>query len=225
MTNEETQAAEDNKIVRMAVARVAKRLPSHIDPDDLFGYGIIGLLEARSNFDSDRGVKFATFAVRRVDGAILDYLRSLDWVPRSVRRSSRELEAASRKVSSDTGAEADPEAIAEAMGLTLAEYHAKVGDAPRVTTSMDIPVGEDDMTLSDVIGGNAPSPAKEAEARELSDLCLSILTDDEKAVVVRSIVKGDKLREIGSDMGIGEARTCQIRTKALKKMRTFAEAA
>ena len=213
----------DEKIVSLAVGRISNRLPAHINREDLHSEGFVGLLEARENFDPSRGVKFATFAVRRVEGAILDYLRGLDWVPRSARTRAKELDAAHSKVSKDNGSAPDVADVAAELGISVEECHALADDVARGNVeSLDGGATDDELSHFDRAASASPTPAKEAENKQLAGFCLDALNDSERAVVIRSIIRQEKLREIGADLGFSESRACQVRDSALKKMRRIA---
>src|SRR5215510_14139410 len=114
---------EHTALIRYIVNRIAVRLPSHIDLDDLHNTGVIGLMDAIDKYDPDKNCKFKTYAEFRIKGAILDQLRSLDWVPRSVRQKSRRLEQACAEVEQRLGRSATNSEIAESLGIELEEFH------------------------------------------------------------------------------------------------------
>ena len=125
------QEMVDNSLpgVRYLANRIASRLPAHVDVEDLIQVGMVGLLQSVDRYDPDRGVKFQTYANRRIEGAMLDYLRSLDWRPRSVRRRGRELEQAMASAEQRLGESASQEELAEEMGVSAAELDQWIRDA------------------------------------------------------------------------------------------------
>jgi RNA polymerase sigma factor for flagellar operon FliA len=119
----EQMILEHEPLVRFVVNRLAVRLPNHIDLDDLYSTGVIGLMDAIEKFDPGKGCKFKTYAEFRVKGAVLDQLRSLDWVPRSVRQKGRKLEQAYAEVEQRLGRAASEDEVADSLGLELDKFH------------------------------------------------------------------------------------------------------
>jgi RNA polymerase sigma factor for flagellar operon FliA len=114
---------EHTPLIRYIVNRIAVRLPSHIDLDDLHNTGVIGLMDAIEKYDPEKNCKFKTYAEFRIKGAILDQLRSLDWVPRSVRQKSRRLERAYGEVEQRLGRSANEDEVADSLGLQIDKFH------------------------------------------------------------------------------------------------------
>jgi RNA polymerase sigma factor for flagellar operon FliA len=131
-TLKEQIVLEHTPLIRYIVNRIAVRLPSHIDLDDLHNTGVIGLMDAIEKYDPEKNCKFKTYAEFRIKGAILDQLRSLDWVPRSVRQKSRRLERAYGEVEQRLGRTASEEEVADSLGLQIEKFHvARCGSVRR----------------------------------------------------------------------------------------------
>ena len=230
-----SQAARDQLIihysplVKYVASRVASGLPSSVDQADLVSYGIFGLIDALEKFDRAREIKFETYAIPRIRGAIIDELRSLDWVPRSVRFKAREVEKAYTELEARLKrAPADSE-IAEHLGVGLSELHDIVTQISFVTVAAleeIVPTGSDrgeSLTLLDTladIGTADPSSGLEGnEMRAMLSMAINSLTERERIVITLYYFEGLTLAEIGEVLGVTESRVCQIHTKAVGQLR------
>ncbi len=131
-------------LVKYVVGRLAIGLPAILDYEDILSYGTIGLIEAMDRFDASKGVKFETYAISRIRGAIIDALRALDRLPRSVRQKVRKLEKINVDLTADLGREPNDAEVAEQMGMTVEAYHQTLVDASWVTVSLDGLMERDD---------------------------------------------------------------------------------
>lgn len=213
--------------VKYLAHRIAVGLPPSVDIEDLVHYGLLGLLDACEKFDEDKGVKFKTYAETRIRGAILDGMRSADWVPRSVRKKRRELEAAFRKVEQQVQRPAEDEEIAKTMGISMDELQGMLSDVQGLSLgSLEelLPDG-DDRGLLLRYGqdkGDMPSPYSEVERSEMRTIlahCIRELPDKERTVVALYYYEELTMKEIGEVLGISESRISQLHTKAILRIR------
>ena len=219
--------AEYAGLVRHTAQRVAVGLPSHVELGDLVGSGVMGLIRAVETFDPAREVKFETYAGHKIRGAILDELRSLDWVPRSVRQKGKSLQRAYARLSSDLGRTPYDDEVADHLGMNLVEFEELLTEvAPLTVLSLDeqdgLP-GEDGLKLSDTIADEqAADPLKvmeEGQMRSALREAIQGLPEKERLVVAMYHFEELNFKEIGRVLGITESRVCQIHSKAMMKLR------
>lgn len=216
-------------LVKYVASRVATGLPANVEQADLVSYGIFGLIDALEKFDRSREIKFETYAIPRIRGAIIDELRSLDWVPRSVRFKAREVEKASTELEAKLKrAPSDPE-VAEHLGVSLAELHEIVTQISFVTVSAleeVVSTGADRGeslslldTLADMAAADPSSGIEGNETRAMLSAAINSLSEREKIVITLYYFEGLTLAEIGEVLGVTESRVCQIHTKAVGLLR------
>jgi RNA polymerase sigma factor for flagellar operon FliA len=212
-------------LVKVLAQRLAHRLPPEVELNELISVGVLGLVEAASRYQPALGVPFDAFARRRVHGAMLDALRSLDWVPRSLRRLRRELEAVVARLRHELGREpAEPE-IAQAMHLTADQFDAALQDLRALELASFRPLdarGPDGESLLNVAVDAGESPVAQFERRELRELlsrALDALPDRERQILAMSYEHELTLAEIGEVLGVSESRVCQLRSLALARLR------
>ena len=214
-------------LIKYIAARLAARLPAQVSLDDLISCGIIGLIDAINKFDVSKNVQFKTYAEFRVKGAMLDELRALDWVPRSVRRKTTDLEKAYADIEKQTGRPATDEEVAQAMGLALDDFY-KLLDETKSVTFMDIEflrqkaTETNDPTLAETFAMDDRDPFTAinlSQIRELIANAISDLPDKEKLTV--SLYYQDELtmKEIGEVLGYTESRISQMHSKAMFRLR------
>jgi RNA polymerase sigma factor for flagellar operon FliA len=215
-------------LVRNVAARMAIGFPRSVELTDLISTGVIGLTEAFKNFDPDRGVKFETYAVPRIRGAILDELRALDWVPRSTRAKSREIDRATTSLENQLGRQPEKFELARELKLTMGELHHALDDVSctNILSLDEIIYPEDDNRqvprIETVKDQNKLSVLGQIEKGELHAFLISAidrLTDQEKLVISLYYFEELTLKEIGEVMVISESRVSQIHTRAVKKLR------
>ena len=215
-------------LVRNVAGRMAIGFPRSVELQDLINTGVIGLVEAFANFDTDRGVKFETYAVPRIRGAILDELRALDWVPRSARARSRQIERTVNAIENDTGRRPRNVEVAERMGFTMKELMSAMGDICNSSLlSLDETIYREDdnhqvpriETVSDKSHPTALGDVEKLEMRAFLTTAIERLTDQEKLVIALYYFEELTLKEIGEVMSISESRVSQIHTKAVMKLR------
>lgn len=228
------QAARDRLIehyaplVKFVAGRIGAGLPSSVDPGDLVSAGVFGLIDAVERFDPDRGVKFETFAVPRIRGAVFDGLRSLDWVPRSVRARAREVETAFSELESKLGRAPSDEELSGHLRISGTEFQRWLSSIASTT------VGPLDRALAagaeprSLIGDTPESPGSVVEESDLRRLVrqeVLRLPEREKLVMSFYYDEGLTLAEIGSVLGVTESRVSQIHTKAVLHLRARLAAA
>ena len=215
-------------LVRNVAGRMAIGFPRSVELSDLINTGVIGLVEAFGNFDPDRGVKFETYAVPRIRGAILDELRALDWVPRSTRARSREIERAVMSLENDHGRYPSSRELAKKLGCTIDELMSALGDVSNSSLlSLDETVYREDdnhqvpriETVKDKSRINALGEMEKMELRSFLVTAMDKLTEQEKLVIALYYFEELTLKEIGEVMSISESRVSQIHTKAVIKLR------
>jgi RNA polymerase sigma factor for flagellar operon FliA len=205
-------------------------LPAHVEEADLISYGLIGLINAIERFDLEREIKFETYAITRIKGSIIDELRALDWVPRSVRARAREIERAHAKLEHRLHRTPTDEELAREMGLTDEEFQEallKISNSTVVALDELWAVSDspgDQVSLLDTIPDHdAPAPEDAIDASELKDRlaeAISMLPDREKIVITLYYYENLTLREIGEVLGVTESRISQMHTKAVLRMKS-----
>ncbi|MCR4399079.1 MAG: FliA/WhiG family RNA polymerase sigma factor [Firmicutes bacterium] len=216
-------------LVKYVAGRLAMGLPAHIEVDDLISYGILGLLDAIEKYDPRRGVKFETYAIARIRGAMLDGLRALDWIPTSVRQKAREIERNYQALENKLGRPASDQEMAEAMGITVEEFQrrlAALGGASLVYLE-DIWFGSEDEEggfraiemIPDPEGADPAGALEFAEIREALAEAIDSLPEKERLVVALYYYEGLTVKEISRVMGVSPSRVSQLHTKAILRLR------
>ncbi|MGA2080240.1 MAG: FliA/WhiG family RNA polymerase sigma factor [Holophaga sp.] len=212
-------------LVKFISHRISARLPAHVDVDDLIHSGILGLLDAVKKFEPDRNVKFKTYAEQRIRGAILDGLRDLDWVPRSLRRKKKDIETAYHELEQRQGRAATDEEVAAHLGMTLEELQHSLDDLKGVTlgTFMDAGEGGDGESLISFIpdpdGENPHILLQAREVRTLLKNAVDRLPTKERFVVQLYYYDELTMKEIGTLLNITESRVSQLHTKSMLRLR------
>jgi len=215
-------------LVRNVAGRMAIGFPRSVELSDLINTGVIGLVEAFRNFDPDRGVKFETYAVPRIRGAILDELRALDWVPRSTRAKTREIDRAQTKLENLKGCHPSQEELAKSLGCTTRELFLAQGDLCHSNLlSLDETLYREDdnhqvpriETVKDKSDPTALGNLEKSELRAFLVTAIDRLTEQENLVIALYYFEELTLKEIGEVMSISESRVSQIHTKAVMKLR------
>ncbi|HUG37152.1 MAG TPA: FliA/WhiG family RNA polymerase sigma factor [Candidatus Limnocylindrales bacterium] len=220
---------EHTPLIRYIVNRIAVRLPSHIDLDDLHNTGVIGLMDAIEKYDPEKNCKFKTYAEFRIKGAILDQLRSLDWVPRSVRQKSRRLERAYGEVEQRLGRSASEDEVADSLGLQLEKFHELLNQVRGVSlvNLEEIRGGGQDGErtgsfadiVEDVTAENPFATLKLTETKQIVADTIATLPEKERLVISLYYYEDLNMKEIGNILGITESRVCQIHTKSVLRLR------
>jgi RNA polymerase sigma factor for flagellar operon FliA len=215
-------------LVKYVASKVATGLPASVEQADLVSYGMFGLIDGLEKFEPGRGNKFETYAIPRIRGAIIDELRAMDWVPRSVRFKAREIEKAYSDLETMLKRAPSESELAERLGVSLSELHDVVNQISFVSVlALDemVSVGADrgeQVSLLDTLADKGVDPAAGMESHETRGLlahAINNLSEREKIVVTLYYFEGLTLAEIGEILGVTESRVCQIHTKAVGGLR------
>jgi RNA polymerase sigma factor FliA len=216
-------------LVKYVAGRVGVGLPPNIEQADLVSYGIFGLIDAIEKFDLERAIKFETYAISRIKGAIIDELRAIDWIPRSVRYKAREVEKAYAALEAKLHRTPTESEVAGELGITLDELHTIFSQVSFVNViALDelLNVGGergDKLSLVDTLEDTrAEDPVEVFETEETKYLlsrAINTLPEREKIVVTLYYYEGLTLAEIGQVLGVTESRICQMHTKAVLQLR------
>lgn len=219
-------------LARYVVDRMNIKPGPALGPDDLLSQALVGLIDAVDRFDPGRGIKFETYAYHRIRGSVMDMLRDMDWLPRSVRQRESDLTLGLLPPSGASGCPPSDEQLAEALGITVSELDDTAhGLALQSMQSLDEVVsgqsrdaqGWDDATLGDSVADKSvllPEDHVESQAeRDLLAKAIQVLPDSERAVISLYYHEGLALKEIGKVLGVTESRVCQIHGKALLRLR------
>jgi RNA polymerase sigma factor for flagellar operon FliA len=216
-------------LVKYVSGRMASGLPAHVEEADLISYGLGGLISAIERFELEREIKFETYAITRIKGAIIDELRSLDWVPRSVRARARAIERANSKLEHKLQRAPTDEEMAHELEMSVTDFQ----DALLQISNSTIAALDELWTVSDASGDQvslldtlqdpgAPDPAQVIDATDLKDRiadAIARLPEREKLVVALYYYENLTLREIGEVLGVTESRVSQLHTKAVLRLR------
>ncbi len=216
-------------LVKFVAGRLGSGLPAHVDEGDLVSYGLLGLIGAIERYDPDRDVKFETYAIARIKGSIIDELRAMDWVPRSVRARARDIERAIGELEAQTGRAPTEEEIASKLGVSQDELGENLLEISRSSiAALDelwtiSSSGGDQVALIDTIedtqGPEPQTALAQTEMREALGEAISRLPEREKLVVTLYYYEELTLREIGEVLGVTESRVSQLHTKAILRLK------
>jgi len=217
-------------LVKYITQRLAVNLPPSVDRDDLFGSGIMGLIKAVETFEPERGFKFETYAGHKIRGAILDELRALDWVPRSVRQKSRDLQRVFSKLENRLGRSPYDDEVCEELGISIEEYEQMLSEVtPATIVSLDESMSDFDSdsreirVIDQIENSSSPSPLRELGYKEIKMILKGAITDlpeNERIVVALYHYEELTLKEIGVVLNLTESRVSQIHSKAIMKLRS-----
>jgi RNA polymerase sigma factor FliA len=230
-STEEQMVLQYAPLIKYIASRLALRLPSHISQEDLISSGILGLIDAVHKFDPDKNISFKTYAEFRIKGAMLDELRSLDWIPRSVRKKASLLEKAYAQMEMSLGRPAEAEEVAKLLGLGLGEFQQLLDETKAVSlvaleghrSSMDGRMGLVDGDIQDIL---RDEKAKDSflcvhltELQEIMVEAIEALPDKEKLLISLYYYEELTMKEIGQIMGYTESRISQLHTQAMFRLR------
>jgi RNA polymerase sigma factor FliA len=216
-------------LVKYVAGRLGAGLPQTVEQADLISNGMFGLMDALDKFDRTRAVKFETYAIPRIRGAIIDELRAMDWVPRSVRFKAREVDKAHSALEAKLNRAPTDDEVADEMGISLEELHEVITQISLVSVmALEEVVGGDESgeqrslldTLADAANADPTSGLEGQEMRGLLSAAINSLSEREKVVITLYYFEGLTLSEIGEILGVTESRVCQIHVKAVGSLRT-----
>ncbi|MEM1098325.1 MAG: FliA/WhiG family RNA polymerase sigma factor [Planctomycetota bacterium] len=212
-------------LVRYNAERVHTKLPDEVDVDDLVSAGVFGMMDAISSFDLERGVKFETYCAPRIRGAILDHLRSMDWVPRLVRSRTSQLEKAKRSIEMETGRKATDDELAQRLGVDDDEY-AKIrkdGSATSVVSLsrkwFETDSNKDVREIDVLEDARQVNPLTAAQKRDLKDLMTKGLSRAERLIVLLYYFEEMTMKEIGTTLDLSESRVSQMHSSILARLK------
>lgn len=214
-------------LVKNVVGRITARLPAHVvDREDLLHVGVIGLMSALEKYDAKRNVQFETYARFRIRGAVLDEMRSRDWVPRSTRSKDNKLEAAFEKLQTKLGRFPDEEEIAAFLKMTMEEYYELLDESRCITmiSSEDLP-GDylDSLSREEIMEtvdhGNPLELLKSSELKMGMKRAINQLPEKERLVLALYYYEELTMKEIGKVLSLTESRVCQLHTQAIFRLR------
>ncbi len=212
-------------LVKLVAGRLSMYLGYNVEYDDLVGYGVFGLIDAIDKYDNMKAVKFETYASLRIRGAILDQIRKMDWIPRTIRQKQKKIDAAMKEIESAKGRAATDEEIAQSLGISEDEYvswqsQMKITGVVSLNEFMDsgseIPIDQSNQRRFD-------SPEEVIEKTEMKQVlaeALELLTEKEKKVILLYYYEELTLKEISNILEVSESRISQLHTKALQKLKT-----
>ncbi len=213
-------------LVKLVAGRLSMYLGYNVEYDDLVGYGVFGLIDAIDKFDMLKDVKFETYASLRIRGAILDQIRKMDWIPRTIRQRQKKIETVMKEIEASKGRSATDEEIAGALGITDEEYtdwQSQMKITGIVSLNEYIEQGGPELVGDRQCNAGFEMPEEVVEQVELKEKLkesLEVLTEKERKVVVLYYYEDLTLKEISHVMEVSESRVSQLHTKALVKMKT-----
>jgi RNA polymerase sigma factor FliA len=215
-------------LVKYVAGKISIGMPQSIEFDDLVSYGVFGLIDAINKFDCNRGIKFKTYAMTRIKGAIFDELRSIDWIPRSIRQKAKQIEQVISELENKLGRTVEDDEIAKELGVTIEEFQIllnKLSGTSMLSLNDIWYLGDDSDELSILETLEAPenmNPDVLIEKEEIRDYIIEAikkLPDKEKKVIVLYYYEDLTLKEIGDVLDVTESRISQLHTKAIMRLR------
>lgn len=215
-------------LIKYIAHRLAMRLPSSVSIEDLMSAGILGLIDAISKFDSKKKVKFETYAEYRIRGAMLDELRSLDWVPRSVRHKASQIEKLIEKLENEKGGAVRDEEIASAMGLSIEEYYEEMKEIQGISLLDMKEIKKNHANLSDdeilqlLLDDEKSNPYNDLSLKEMKVFLVQAiqeLSEKERQIISLYYYEELTLKEIGEVLNLTESRICQLHNSIILKLR------
>ncbi|MBE5879451.1 MAG: FliA/WhiG family RNA polymerase sigma factor [Lachnospiraceae bacterium] len=212
-------------LVKVVAGRLSMYLGYNVEYDDLVGYGVFGLIDAIDKYDFKKEVKFETYASLRIRGAILDQIRKMDWIPRTVRQRQKQIDAATKEIEATTGRPARDEEIAQALGIKEDEYlewQSQMKVTNVVSLNEYLEMGTEISNEVGNVSRHFDAPEKVAEQEELKEMlveALELLTEKERKVIVLYYYEELTLKEISELLEVTESRVSQLHTKSLQKMK------
>ena len=212
-------------LVKIVAGKLGIYLGYNVEYDDLVGYGTFGLIDAIDKYDFDKGVKFETYASLRIRGAILDQVRRMDWLPRTVRQKQKKMDAAYQKLESENGRFATDEELAAELEISvdeLSQWQAQTKAAGVVSLDEYLEQGSENGIVGTVESEDFAGPEKQMEQKTMKEVLvqsLESLTEKEKKVILLYYYEELTLKEISEVLEVSESRISQLHTKAIQKLR------
>ena len=201
-------------LVKYVAGRVRSGLPQSVEQSDLISEGVIGLIDAIDRFEPERGLQFQTYAVPRIRGAMVDSLRSSDWVPRSLREKKRDIERAQAALETKLGRTPSDDEVAAELGISVAELR----EAYRKVSYTNVS-SIDELGLGDELVPTAPDGSGDSDMGPELLAAVRQLPERDQVIVALYYFEGLTLAEIGQVLGVTESRVCQMHTKAVLQLR------
>lgn len=217
--------AEYPQLVKLVAGRMNMYLGYNVEYDDLVGYGVFGLIDAIDKFDFGKNVKFETYASLRIRGAILDQIRKMDWIPRTIRQRQKQMDTVMKEIEQRTGREATDEEVAAGLGISpdeFLEWQTQLKANNIISLNEYVEQGSDISSEKSPAGSYEMPEAvvEKSELKEMLEEALELLTEKEKKVVLLYYYEDLTLKEISRVLEVSESRISQLHTKALQKMKT-----
>jgi len=213
-------------LVKYVAGRISVNLPPNVELNDLINDGVVGLIDAIEKYDDDRGVKFETYAITRIHGAIIDALRALDWVPRAIRQKARELERTQHQLEAELGEQPSDDEVAARMGISKRELEGlqqKVRGTSVLSLEEHLPNERgNDIPLLDTLKGDDGDLGSDVEQREIREALVAAvesLSKQERIVIKLYYFEGQTLKEIKQVLEVSESRVSQIHAQAVIHLR------
>lgn len=212
-------------LVKLVAGRLSMYLGYNVEYEDLVSYGIFGLIDAIDKFDTKKEVKFETYASLRIRGAVLDQIRKMDWIPRTVRQKQKKIDAAIKEIEMETGQTASDEEIARKLGVTEQEYtdwQSQMKVTGVVSLNEFVEQGSEPV-MDASANSHFAQPEEvvaESELKKVLEQSLDALTEKEKKVILLYYYEELTLKEISKILEVSESRVSQLHTKALMKMKS-----
>jgi RNA polymerase sigma factor for flagellar operon FliA len=210
-------------LVKYVAGRLLIHIGQHVEYDDLVGYGIFGLIDAIEKFDNAKGVKFETYASFRIRGAIIDHIRRMDWVPRTLRQKNKQLEQVYTQLEEELGRQPTDEELAEKLNMSIDEAQdlIKKSSVLSLVSLDDFMEQNYESSFTSLVASRVDSPEEQTEMQERKEMladAISKLSEKEKLVVTLYYFEDLTLKEISSIMKVSESRVSQIHTKAITRL-------
>lgn len=213
-------------LVKAVAGRLSMYLGYNVEYDDLVGYGVLGLIDAIDKFDTSKEVKFETYASLRIRGAILDQIRKMDWIPRTIRQKQKKIDVVLKEVEQRCGRQATEEELAEGLGISsqeLCEWQSQMKITNVVSLNEFLEQGSEIANERGKVSRDFERPEDVYEQNELKEVlteALELLTEKEKKVILLYYYDELTLKEISLILEVSESRVSQLHTRALQKMKT-----
>ncbi len=212
-------------LVKVVAGRLSMYLGYNVEYEDLVSYGIFGLIDAIDKFDTTKDVKFETYASLRIRGTILDQIRKMDWIPRTIRQKQKQVDAAMREVEAAKGSQATNQEVADKLGISEEEYiewQGQMNVSSLISLNEYLDQGGNELASDKGKSGYFDTPeevVEQSELKEVLESALELLTEKEKKVILLYYYEELTLKEISRVLEVSESRVSQLHTRGLQKMK------